>query len=264
MLEFSIIHSPANPRVKEARALLRGGKADSGEFAGEGMQLLTRALHSRLPVRYVLAAEDTASSLPLDVEQLLIEHSADLFAVPGSLFAKISRREMTAGVIFVAEPISATEADLEPNRPILALDRVRNPRNIGAIARTCEAAALGGIVLLGAHVDAFGYEALRASMGSVFGVPIVSMAPEEFSRWTSENGRTLIGTSGAAEQSLWEAELPADSVFLFGNEAQGLDSTLIELCSALVKIPYNEQVDSLNLAASVAVVSFEFRRRNPF
>ncbi|MFZ1381258.1 MAG: RNA methyltransferase [Scrofimicrobium sp.] len=265
MPAFLDVSSASNPAIKELRALLRGRKSSRGDarFAGEGIQLLTRALTSDVTVDYVVLSEDFADLLPIDLAELLDDSRARCFRISESLFEKMSRRNMRSGAAFVATARAHSLTDLLKDAPILVLDRVSNPRNVGAIARTCEAAGLGGLILTGSHVDPFSYESLRASMGSVFGVPIVSCSEKEMLGWVSSNLRTLIGTSGGAEDDLWNAALPASSALMFGNEGEGLSDHLIATCDALVKIPYNAAVDSLNLGAAVAVVAFEYRRRNP-
>lgn len=266
VIEFAAVTSAANPRVKEARALLRGrkpGKAGS-LFAGEGMQLATRALTGGADVEYLLMSQDVADFLPVDFAAAVGARGVQVLVAPGALFQKVSRRSMPSGVVFVAREPRSGFGDLPEDVPVLVLDRASNPRNIGAIARTCEAAGLGGLVLAGHHADPFGYESVRASMGSVFGVPIVGCTDDELIEWVRSSGRVLIGTSGAAEQSLWQAELPASSAIMFGNEGEGLSEHLLSACDELLKIPYNQAVDSLNLGAAVAVVAFEYRRRNPF
>ena len=262
---FLDVSSASNPKIKEIRGLLRGrkpGHADN-RFAGEGLQLLTRALAANIAVDYVVFSEDTANLLPVDLARMLDRSHTRCFRVPEALFEKVSRRSMRSGAAFAATAIGDSLDDLPREVPVLVLDRDSNPRNVGAIARTCEAAGLGGLILTGSHVDPYSYESLRASMGSVFGIPIVSCGEEEMLGWISSNQRTLIGTSGAAREDLWEEDLPASSALMFGNEGEGLSEYLISVCDSLVKIPYNSAVDSLNLGAAVAVVAFEYRRRNP-
>lgn len=232
-------------------------------FAGEGLQLLTRALASDMTVDYVVFSEERADLLPKDLADLLDASQVRCFRVPEALFEKVSRRDMRSGAAFVATAQRRSLGDLPRDIPVVVLDRVSNPRNAGAIARTCEAAGLGGLVLTGSHVDPYSYESLRASMGSVFGVPIVSCTEEEMLGWVSSTQRVLVGTSGGAEENLWSAVLPSSSVLMFGNEGEGLSDHLISACEKLVKIPFNMAVDSLNLGAAVAVVAFEYRRRNP-
>lgn len=265
MPQFLEVSSAANPKIKEIRALLRGRKPskDGPRFAAEGLQLLTRALRSEMRVEYVVFSEDVADTLPVDISDLLDDRRTPCYRVPDNLFQKVSRRDMDSGAAFVARENGVGLEDLPLNVPVLILDRVSNPRNVGAIARTCEAAGLGGLVLTGRHVDPFSYESVRASMGSVFGIPVVGCSEEDMLGWVKESDRPLIGTSGAATDDLWDADLPSNSAIMFGNEGEGLSQHLIASCDDLIKIPYNTAVDSLNLGAAVAVVSFEYRRRNP-
>ncbi len=262
MLEQTPITSSANPKLKTLRARLRGSgrRSDSGGFAAEGMQLLTRALQAGVALDYVVVSGGP-EALPADVVQLLEEARVPVYSVSPELFAKVSRRNKPLGVAFCGRVPHAQLSDLVPSLPVLALDRASNPRNIGAIARTCEASGLGGLLLVGAHGDPYSYESVRASMGSVFGVPIVSCSAAQLVDWSRASGRELIGTSGAAQQTLWQTEIPALSVLLFGNEGEGLPQDLLGACDQVLKIPFNPAVDSLNLAAAAAVVAFDYVRQ---
>ncbi len=261
MLEQTPITSSANPKLKALRALLRGGShGPKGRYAAEGMQLLTRALQTKAPLDYVVVSGGP-EALPADVSDLLAAAGVPVYSVSAELFAKVSRRNKPLGVAFCGRVPQAQLSNLDAALPVLALDRAGNPRNIGAIARTCEAAGLGGLLLVGAHADPYSYESIRASMGSVFGVPIVECSPEELVDWAGQSGRTLIGTSGAARRTLWQTDIPALSVLLFGNEGEGLPEHLLDACDQVLKIPFNPAVDSLNLAAAAAVVAFDYVRQ---
>lgn len=262
VLEQTPITSAANPKLKGLRALLRGGgRSQPAAFAAEGMQLLTRALQAGVSLDYVVVSGGP-DALPTDVAALLQEARVPVYSVSPELFAKVSRRNKPLGVAFLGRLPLAQLSDLDPRVPVLALDRASNPRNIGAIARTCEAAGLGGLVLVGAHGDPFSYESVRASMGSVFGVPIAACSPEELVGWAESSGRDLIGTSGGATKTLWDLTIPETAVILFGNEGEGLTQYLLDACNQVLKIPFNPAVDSLNLAAAAAVVAFDYVRQS--
>lgn len=255
------ITSPANPKLKELRKLLRARKKTGAEFAAEGMQLLTRAL-GHLPVKLIVISPDMRGRLPEDLVTQISSSEVPTYWLAPGLFQKVSRRELASGVAFIAEAKQATLADLPLDRAVVALDRASNPRNIGAIARTVEAANLGGLVLLGNHADPYSYESVRASMGSLMELPVVACQNEELVAWVIRQRRALVGTSGGASQSIWDLELPGNGVILFGNEQEGLPDSLINKCDCLVKIPYNPAVDSLNLAAAAAIICFDYVRQH--
>ena len=270
-----LVSSESNPRVKLARALLRGsaGRRAAGLFAAEGIQIATRALEApgwhidQLIVSSGEPGEDrpgeSPSSVIDDLRARADQRHVPVTWVTAPVFLHITQRQMPHGAVVIGRRRAWSLDDLPGDVPALVLERPSAPGNIGTIVRTCEAAALGGIVLVGDHADHLSPTALRSSMGSVFGVPVAETSRDELVEWARRSGRALLGTSGAAAQSLWEADLPARSAVVFGNEGAGMSPELQRQCDAMLRIPFSPAVDSLNLSSAAAVVAFEYRRRVP-
>ncbi len=284
--------SDANPQVKRVRALLKSSRGERSRhfgdlFAAEGIQIATRALHATdWDIDSVIISpgeqDDTATQVHpstatpsqrdapamaalVDVERLALERHVPVTRVTAPVFLHITQRQMPAGAVVIAHRRTRRLDELPGGVPVLVLEHPSTPGNIGAIIRTCEAADLGGVVLVGPHADPFSPAAVRSSMGSAFGVPVVTgVGTGDLVTWARRSGHTLIGTSGGAAQPLWEVELPARSAIVFGNEGAGMTSELQAACDIMVRIPFSTAVDSLNLSAAAAVIAFEYRRRVPF
>ncbi len=286
-----LISSDSNPQVKRARALLKDSAGGHGHrfgdlFAAEGVQIATRALRADgWDIDSVILSDgETAgpSSSPgtpgardrteapaaaalEDIERLAAERRLPVVHVTASAFLRLTQRQMPAGAVVIAHRRARRLDEMPGSDPLLVLERPSTPGNIGTIVRTCEAAGLGGVVLVGPHADPFSPAAVRSSMGSVFGMPVATgVAAGDLITWACRSGRALIGTSGGAAQSLWDADLPARSAIVLGNEGAGMTPELQAACDAMVRIPFNPAVDSLNLSAAAAVIAFEYRRRLPF
>jgi TrmH family RNA methyltransferase len=147
------------------------------------------------------------------------------------------------------------------NEVYVALDRVRDPGNLGTIIRTADAAGAKGVLLIGDTTDPFSLETIRATMGSVFAMPIIRATEAEFLAWRKGFSGIVVGThlKGAVDyRTIPYANRPV--VLLMGNEQQGLPDQLASSCDKLARIPQEGRADSLNLAIATGVMLFEIRR----
>jgi TrmH family RNA methyltransferase len=143
----------------------------------------------------------------------------------------------------------------------IALDRVRDPGNLGTIIRTADAAGASGVILVGETTDPFSLETVRATMGSVFAMPVSRATPEEFIAWKKQAGVSLVATHLAGSVDYRTIDYKSKPiVILMGNEQSGLPEQLAREADALARIPQQGLADSLNLAVASAVMMFEARR----
>ena len=144
------------------------------------------------------------------------------------------------------------------------LDRVRDPGNLGTIIRTSDCAGVEGIILVGDTTDPFSLEASRASMGSIFNVPLVRMTEPEFIEWRKTWDGLVVGTHLQGATDFRSVDFRSRPVLLMmGNEQQGLPDTLAAECDELVLIPMAGSADSLNLAVATGIMLFHMGKRLP-
>ena len=150
---------------------------------------------------------------------------------------------------------------LQPGDVAIALDRVRDPGNLGTIMRTADATGAKAVILVGDCVDAFSIETVRATMGSIFAVPVVQVREAEFLDWRSGFSGQIVGTHMAGTVDFREPDYAKAATVLFmGNEQAGLSGEMAGACDVLVRIPQAGRADSLNLAVATGVMLFEARR----
>jgi TrmH family RNA methyltransferase len=142
----------------------------------------------------------------------------------------------------------------------VALEAVRDPGNLGTIVRTSDAVGAGAVILVGNCVDPYSHEAVRASMGSIFNMPVVRLEPERFLALAKAWPGDVVGTQLAARQDFRSAGYRGPTLLLMGSEGPGLTPELAAACSRLVKIPMAGRLDSLNLAVATALMLYEIRR----
>ncbi|MDD9333098.1 MAG: RNA methyltransferase, partial [Bartonella sp.] len=143
----------------------------------------------------------------------------------------------------------------------IALDRVRDPGNLGTIIRTADAAGAKGIILIGETTDPFSPETVRATMGSIFSVPLYRCNESTFLNWSTHFRGMIIGThlKGSADYRTIDFK-NGPIILLMGNEQQGLSDVLLNHCNNLARIPQCGHADSLNLAVATAIMLYEIRR----
>ncbi len=262
--EVLTITSLANPRIKDIRALaLAKNRRDSGLFLGEGLKLVTDALEKGWPVRTLIhAAEVAAQPMVQKAAATARARGGDILVVSPAVLGKITRRDNPQMVVGVFEQRLVAPAAITPAPDALwvALEAVRDPGNLGTIIRTVDAVGAAGVILVGETVDPFGVEAVRATMGSLFHVPLARMSVGEFLVWRDRWPGIVVGTHLAARQDYREPAGPGPVLLVMGNEQAGLSDRLAEACDRLVRIPMSGAADSLNLAVATGIMLFELRR----
>lgn len=128
----------------------------------------------------------------------------------------------------------------------MALDRVRDPGNLGTIIRTADAAGASGVILIGDSTDPFAMETVRATMGSIFALPLVKTTVADFLGWKSKAGVSVVAThlAGAVDYRTVDYKR-RPVVVLMGNEQSGLPEELASRADMLARIPQAGLADSL-------------------
>jgi TrmH family RNA methyltransferase len=257
------ITSHANPRIKAVRALAQAKyRKETGQFLVEGLKLVTDALAEGWTVRAVIHQADAiAQQAVAKTAAAARAKGADIFAVSSDILAKVARRDNPQTVVGVVDQRLATPSEIARLGPVLiALERIKDPGNLGTIIRTADAVGAGGVVLVGPSVDPFSVEAIRATMGSIFHVPLARMTEEQFLELRAGWSGSVVGThlSGSADYRSVAYREPV--LLLMGNEQSGLSERLAAACDELVRIPMAGEADSLNLAVATGVMLYEIRR----
>ncbi len=250
------ITSLSNPTIKAVRALhMRKARQESGLFLVEGLKAVTEAVNlGRTP--QILLHGGAAAGHPLLVRAAAV--AAETLEVSEAILAKISRRDNPQTVLGVFEQAFAEVDALDPRAAScwVALEAVRDPGNLGTIIRTADAAGCGGVILVGDCCDPYSVEAVRATMGSIFAVPIARSGVEAFIAWREGWPGSVVGTLLTAETDFRAAPYRDPTLVLMGNEQAGLSARLAAACDLTVKIPMRGRADSLNLAVAAGVMIY--------
>lgn len=266
------ITSTANPRIKSIKALaMKKNRDREGIFLVEGQKLVTDALEAGWHIRILLHSKRTLDDEGQKERLLALAvkvraRGGDVLITNDKLLTSITRRDNPQAVIAVIEQKFASLDHVQPkdNHCWLALDRVRDPGNLGTIIRTADALGANGVLLVGETTDPFALEAVRATMGSLFHTQVACCNEGQFielaARW-QHSGAQIVGThlKGAVDhRSIDYASAP--QLLLMGNEQHGLTDALASSCSKLALIAMDGAADSLNLAVATGIMLFEARR----
>jgi RNA methyltransferase, TrmH family len=169
--------------------------------------------------------------------------------------------------VFPPSRVSAGGSGGRPPGPALMviLANVRDPGNAGTVLRTADAAGAGGVIFAGSSVDPYNSKCVRASAGSLFHLPVVTGPPvADAVRALRERGLRVLAADGGAGTTLDDLQvaglLSQPTAWLFGNEAWGLPSDVLDLADDAVAVPIYGRAESLNLAAAAAVCLYASAR----
>jgi TrmH family RNA methyltransferase len=254
------VTSLSNPTVKAVRALhLRKERDETGLFVAEGLKNVIEGVDTGHAPQILLYGRDAADHPMLrKAAHASAAAGGEVIEVTQDILAKVSRRDNPQAVVGVfRQAFQPLDAIVPAAAPCwVALHRVRDPGNLGTIVRTADAAGCGGVILVGECCDPYSVEAVRATMGSIFAVPLVCATETEFAAWRGEWPGSVVGTLLTATVEHSRADYAKPTLVLMGNEQQGLTPDMAALCDVNVKIPMRGRADSLNLAVATGVMIY--------
>ena len=259
---MELITSVNNQRVKEVANLKQKKyRTESGTFFAEGLRAVQEAVqYADVTELFYTEAEagrldevlKAAGNVPADTKEKSenkknannnnagtakkrneAANGIRMYQVDEKVMAKLSDTKAPQGVLAVIRTPEQNLRQLRPgtasdnNAPVIILDRVQDPGNLGTIIRTADAVGALGLILLEGCVDAYSPKVVRASMGSLFHLPVVQdVTAEEALTWCYRNGYEPAATALKNAQNVYKADISKKMAFLFGNEANGVAEEL--------------------------------------
>ncbi|WP_327070067.1 RNA methyltransferase [Kitasatospora sp. NBC_01250] len=268
------LSSLRSPRVIAARKLAR--RAQRGKdrrFLAEGPQAVREAIaYGLLPggrEHAVVEIYLTPEAAERHGEIVAAARAADLpvLTATDEVIADICDTVTPQGIVALCRFLDTPFAEVLKARPklVAVLANVRDPGNAGTVLRTADAAGADAVVLTDASVDLYNPKAVRASVGSLFHLPVAVGVPiEQVVAELKADGVRVLAADGAGErdldQELDEGTLGAPSAWIFGNEAWGLPEQTRALADEVVRVPIHGHAESLNLATAAAVCLYASAR----
>jgi len=253
--------------VKTARRLARrASRAEHRLFLAEGPQAVREALRVPGCLREVFAVPSAPAAHP-DLHAAATDAGVPWQPVDDAALASLTETVAPQGLVAVCRFLDEPLDELLARAPgLLAVCAdVRDPGNAGTVIRCADAAGAGGVVLAGSSVDPYNGKAVRASVGSLFHLPIaLEPGTADVVGALRAAGMTVLAADGAGDVDLDDAIdeglLARRTAWLFGNEAWGLREEIAALADHRVRIPIHGAAESLNLATAAAVCLYASAR----
>ncbi|HLH82920.1 MAG TPA: RNA methyltransferase [Trebonia sp.] len=260
-----MITSAANPLVKRVRSLAdRRHRRQQGAFVVEGAQPVGRAFEAGWEVEVLIVAPGLLTGAAAAIAAAAQQRGVRVARLSAELFGRVSDREGPSGLAAIVRGRLTPPGGL-PARPgavYVALHEIGNPGNLGTIIRTADAAGAAGVILIGDTADPFAPGAVKASMGSLFAVPVAHMADAgTFFGWARAAGVRVVATSGRADSEHWATRYRPPLAILLGSEGRGLPPEALAQADERVRIPMTGTPESLNLAVAAGIMLYEVRRQ---
>jgi RNA methyltransferase, TrmH family len=258
-----IVQSKQNARFKELRKAFSGAGKGSQVIAGiEGPNLIEEALRACLRIHCVFAAEGSEKLL----EGLPLPPSTDILLMPKPLLDSALATQSPQPVAALVEPPDWTWAHLLDRHRrvvplVVVLAGLQDPGNLGTILRSAEAFGADGILSLPGTVSAWNPKAVRASAGSVFRMPLLSVHPHDCCTHLREAGVKVWTTTVHEAEPADLVDLTAPVALIFGNEGSGVPAELAAMADGAITIPCPGPVESLNAAVATSVLLYEAARQ---
>jgi TrmH family RNA methyltransferase len=265
-----VIESPANPRIMAAARLRERRERDaSGLTLVDGGREALRALEAGAivetafvcpPMIATTEAKRVAEKLGQDVGPF--GASIDVVEVGERAFEKLAYGDRSDGVVLVvrAPRSELTDLELPPNPLVVVTEDVEKPGNVGAILRSADAVGASAVIAAGG-TDLFNPNVIRASVGTVFSMPVAAAPAAEVAAWLGRHGIRAVATRVDADRLHVDADLTGSVAIVLGSEAEGLSDAWRTPGVEAVRLPMAGVADSLNVSVAAAVLLYEAWRQ---
>lgn len=251
------ITSPANSIIKDIKSLfLRKTRRQTGLFLAEGMRTLLEAADLGADLQYlVYLAEWRDKADVAKLRQHCAECGGLTLEVNEIVLEKISRKDNPQMVLGVLRQNKRSLANIavEEGGCWVVLENIHDPGNLGTIIRTVDSVGARGVILVGNTCDPYSVEAVRATMGSLFTVPIIAAGEDEFLDWRKNWPGQVVGTTLQDSVDFRNVAYSKNILLLMGNEQSGLPERFRLACDTIIRLPMAGRADSLNLAVATGV-----------
>jgi len=255
-----------NARFQQWQTLLanRQKRQRAGRFLVQGVRPLTLAADQGWQVEELLVDDDRR--LSRWAEEFIAAAGAEVIALPSDMLAELGEKDQDAApellAVVAMRPDDLTRIPVTPDFLGVAFDRPTQPGNLGTLIRSADAFGAGGVVVTGHAADVYDPRTVRASTGSLFGLPTVrAQSHREVLEWLSGTGVTIVGTDEDGDTDIEDYDFCAPTLIVVGNETVGMSTAWRDACDRVLSIPMRGTASSLNAANAATVVLYEAARQ---
>ncbi len=242
----------------------RSHRDDFGRMLIEGFRENRRALDNGHPPEELFYCEalfqgENNATLLNDAR----ERGARLISCPSPVFKKMSYRDRPDGLLAVAPQVHC-ELEAIPLKPapfVVIAEAIEKPGNLGTILRSADAAGVDAVIVCDRCTDINNPNVVRASVGTLFSLPVVETTTEKTIAWLSANGIQAVATTPHTDRLYSAVDLTQGVAVVVGTEQYGLSETWLRASELKVRIPMLGQADSLNVASATTILLYEVVRQ---
>lgn len=259
-----IVSSAKNPRVRAAIALRGRRERDAaGLTLVDGARELARALAGGAVVLEVFVAPDRLSAAGDEAVARASGAGAAVVEVTGPVLDRLAYGDRSEGVVATVRvpDLSLGAVRLPADPLVVVLEGLEKPGNLGAVLRSADAAGADAVIAADPRTDLFNPNAIRASLGTVFTVPVAAARSDDVRRRLAQDGIRVVAARVDAPTAYTDADLRGPLAIVLGSEAGGLTDAWAGEDVLPVRLPMLGAADSLNVSVTAAVLLYEARRQ---
>lgn len=253
-----IITSRENKIFKAAKLLkTQKGRTEKGMFVIEGIRSVRDALNKGIKPCFIIINDGTSLGFNAD---------CDVYTFAPKLFNEIADTVTPQGVIAICHMEKNTLKDISSldKSCVIMCEALQDPGNIGTVIRTAHAADCGGVVLTKGCCDLYNPKIVRATMSSMFSIPVVQGEESKYviEYFRAEGYKIVAGALTPDAVDFYKSDLAGKTLIIIGNEGNGVEESTLSYCDAVLKIPMRSDAESLNAAVAASVMMYEHYRQN--
>jgi TrmH family RNA methyltransferase len=260
------ITSAQNPRVKDAvRLRERRHRRLTGRIVIDGAREIARAIAAGVKLRELFVCEELCRSD--DAHAVLDRPESETgtsWSVTPEVFSKLAFGDRHEGLVAVADTPERAWSELEklPTEVLVAvLETIEKPGNLGAVCRTADAAGLAAMLIADPATDIFNPNAIRASAGTVFSLPVFAAPATDVLAWLRGRGFRILAARVGAPMLYTAADYRGPTAIVLGSEAAGLSEAWSAADITAIQLPMRGQADSLNVSVTAGILFYEALRQ---
>ena len=242
-----------------------------GEFFAEGVLAIERLIRFGWDIRALACSRDK----PLSnwAKKIIADSGAEiLYEMPQAMMDKLSDREESSELVAAVKipDFGISKIPIHEKLLTVVFDRPVSPGNLGSIIRSCDAFHADGLIVTGHAADIYDPQCIRASVGSLFALPVIGLeSHKEILEWVETIRKVLpdlqiVGTSAKAEFTIDKIDFRKPTILLIGNETDGLSRNYKAMADRMTTIPMAGSATSLNVSSAASIALYEISRQRGF
>lgn len=254
------IESSANQKFKLYKSLVTKKSRDKNSlYLVEGKRMTYEAVeYDKENISSIILSRTYFDELQNDAKNFFDDKDISICVFKDSLFTQIANTVTPQGIAAVMKigDKDRIEKIKEPKKKVLVLDGVSEPGNLGTIIRTAEAAGIETVYLTKGCVDLYNPKVVRATMGSLFRVPVITGCDIDDIKGLKDKGFKVVASYLGNSENVYDLKKAEKTAIVIGSEAFGVSKDMLEISDAFVHIPMNGKVESLNAAVAAGILMY--------